>query len=610
MGLLQRALDTYNAMERLAGVYEEGREPLAPVGHIVTKAQIEISIDAEGSFLEARTLEDEKIILPVTEESSGRTSSPAAHALCEQLGYLLGDDKEKLALYTGGLRRWVESEHSHPKARAVLKYVEGGSLRADLKAAGISTAKEKSLVCWRVLGLGAESGPVWKDISLMKAYTAYYLAQRQGERQICMLTGKEDMITWQHLKGVFSLKGNAKLISANDTANFSYRGRFTEPEEAAAVGYIASQKAHNALKWLVSNQATVQGRKTKREQPAQLKQLDSNQATVQGGRAFVCWNPQGYSVPRPTLPLLMHSSSEGGIPKYEDYRKELWRKLAGYRDNWTPSAQVVIAALDAATTGRLAITYYNELLGSDFLERLAHWDEGCCWDDYYRGIISPSLKSIIAYAFGTQRDAEGKVEADEKIIAPQMQRLLACRIDQAAFPLDIMRAIVARAERLLNYNAFNRNALLFTACAVIRKYYIDHQKEALGLELEAGRRDRSYQWGRMLAVMEKIERDTYESGEKRETNAIRMQAVFVRRPAYAFRIVMEQLKAAYYPRLFPGKRSYYEKLIEEIMAQLALDMEDYAKPLGETYLMGYYLQKSALYTKNDESETEVNDDEV
>ncbi len=58
MGLLQRALDTYNAMERLAGVYEEGREPLAPVGHIVTKAQIEISIDADGRFLEARTVKD------------------------------------------------------------------------------------------------------------------------------------------------------------------------------------------------------------------------------------------------------------------------------------------------------------------------------------------------------------------------------------------------------------------------------------------------------------------------------------------------------------------------------------------------------------------------
>ena len=40
----------------------------------------------------------------------------------------------------------------------------------------------------------------------------------------------------------------AKLISANDSQNFTYRGRFTSKEEAFAVGNETSQKAHNALK--------------------------------------------------------------------------------------------------------------------------------------------------------------------------------------------------------------------------------------------------------------------------------------------------------------------------------------------------------------------------
>lgn len=37
MGLLQKALETYDAMEAWAGRYEEDKEPLAPIGHIVTK---------------------------------------------------------------------------------------------------------------------------------------------------------------------------------------------------------------------------------------------------------------------------------------------------------------------------------------------------------------------------------------------------------------------------------------------------------------------------------------------------------------------------------------------------------------------------------------------
>ena len=133
------------------------------------------------------------------------------------------------------------------------------------------------------------------------------------------------------------------------------------------------------------------------------------------------------------------------------------------------------------------------------------------------------------------------------------------------------------------------------------------------MALEPERKDRSYQWGRLLAVMEKIERDTYDPDEKREPNAIRMQSVFVKRPGYAFMVIMEQLKNAYYPRLHVGLRTKYERLISEIMEQLHLsleDSEDYGKPLTESYLPGYYLQKSALYTKKEPEEMEEHTDEV
>lgn len=584
MGLLQKTLETYDAMERLVGIYEEGKEPLAPVGHIVTKAQIEVTIDADGQFVSARAADkDKKIIIPVTEESAGRTSSPAAHPLCDQLGYLFESDEQKHSLYMQGLEMWVHSDDSHPKAVAVFKYISGGTLREDLLGAGVPVDKEKDLVCWRVVGYGTDdSSAVWEDISLMEAYTAWYLSKRQGKKQLCMLTGQESFITWQHLKGAFSSNGNAKIISANDSTNFTYRGRFAEPEEAASVGYIASQKAHNALKWLISTQGTIQG-----------------------NRAFVAWNPQGKRIPKPTLPLFSLADEAPPLPTYKSYQADLSKKLAGYHADLETSDQVVIAAFDAATAGRLAITYYNELLGSDFLERLAYWDASCCWAYNHRSISSPSLVSIIDFAFGTPRGTPETVKADDAVIAGNMQRLLACRIDQAAFPLDIMRAIVTRAGNMQVYSEANRRKLLYTACAVIRKYHIDHKKEEFDLALEPERMDRSYQWGRLLAVMEKIERDTYDADEKREPNAIRLQSVFVQRPGYAAKIVMDQLKTAYYPRLSVGLRRYYDRLVGEIMEMLSrFDATDYNKPLTETYLPGYYLQKNAFYTKKVNEETE------
>ena len=131
------------------------------------------------------------------------------------------------------------------------------------------------------------------------------------------------------------------------------------------------------------------------------------------------------------------------------------------------------------------------------------------------------------------------------------------------------------------------------------------------MALEPDRKDRSYQWGRLLAVMEKIERDTYDAYEGRETNAIRMQSIFVQRPGYAAKIIMDQLKNAYYPQLRVASRIYYDRLIGEIMENLSLFApEEYNKPLSETYLPGYYLQKNAFYAKKETNEMEDENNEV
>ena len=147
MSLLQKAVETYDAHASLAGVVKntvpigtdgkaakEAYQPLAPIGHTITSADIEITLDGEGHFCRARQVDrkEPKIILPVTEDSAGRTSTPAAHPLCEQVGYLSGRDERKFTLYVEQLREWSESEYSHPMLWPIVRYVEGGP-------------------CWRIL---------------------------------------------------------------------------------------------------------------------------------------------------------------------------------------------------------------------------------------------------------------------------------------------------------------------------------------------------------------------------------------------------------------------------------------------------------------------------
>lgn len=128
------------------------------------------------------------------------------------------------------------------------------------------------------------------------------------------------------------------------------------------------------------------------------------------------------------------------------------------------------------------------------------------------------------------------------------------------------------------------------------------------MALEPEKRDRSYQFGRLLAVMEKAERDTYGIGESREPNAIRMQTMFCRRPMEAAANLNMQLERAYFSRLHPGSRIKYKSLMSQIMDIISeFPQEDWNKSLDDSYLMGYYLQRSALYSKKTDNEMEENE---
>ena len=60
MGLMQQAYDTYCAMEpQYAGIYGKAKEPLVPVSHQLVNAELELTLDAGGHLLDARSVEAE-----------------------------------------------------------------------------------------------------------------------------------------------------------------------------------------------------------------------------------------------------------------------------------------------------------------------------------------------------------------------------------------------------------------------------------------------------------------------------------------------------------------------------------------------------------------------
>ena len=584
MGLLQAAYLTYENQVHMLGRKEEGKELLTPVAHMIQNAQIEITINANGGFVNAHTVnsDDAKTIIPVTVESANRTGdNTRAHPLSDQLRYLAPFGQDKHAAYLAQLEKWSASEFSHPKVQAILCYIKSGNIMSDLAQAGVISLNEegkiasgkienseytKCLIRWQVTPLMPEA--CWTDTSLYESYIAYYAnACADSKTDICFISGETDMVCDMHPKGVVAINFGAKLISANDSAGFTYRGRFSQANQAYSVGYETSQKSHAALRW-----------------------ISANYGVIMGGRTFLCWTPQGQT--QPSMDYLGISFEAAEEPaKFISYRQQLAETIGSYKQSLKPEDDIIITALDAATTGRLSITYYNELKASVFFERLEHWYSSCCWN-YGKKTQSPCLRQIINFAFGVQRGE--LIECDDKVLREHIQRILRCVVDRQPIPYDIAKALAVRAGSPLSYNGNNRTRLVTTACAIIRKYHNDKEnREVWKLGLDKVNKDRSYLFGRLLAAAELSEQATYAPDEKRETNAIRMMTAFSRRPMDTWKILRESL-IPYFIRLKPGMRVFYEKLIDEIFDML--DTKDLNKALDSVYLLGYSHQRTAIFT--------------
>ena len=123
---------------------------------------------------------------------------------------------------------------------------------------------------------------------------------------------------------------------------------------------------------------------------------------------------------------------------------------------------------------------------------------------------------------------------------------------------------------------------------------------------ELDKKDRSFQYGRLLAVMDRAEQDYYyKTQEGRQTSAIKFMSEFRQRPFYVYERVNRHLHQAYLNRIEPWQANRYERLSGEIIAILRqFPEEELNKPLTDLYLMGYELQRNAFFAKTETNESD------
>ncbi|MGG1880684.1 type I-C CRISPR-associated protein Cas8c/Csd1 [Paenibacillus cisolokensis] len=598
---------------------------LLPVSHTTQNAHIEVTIDEDGDFLEAKVLEKESTLIPCTEESASRSGSKVApYPLHDKLSYVAGDfvkyggqiknpDEVPFDKYIRNLEEWANSPYATEKLKCIYTYLRKGRLIEDLVAEEIIKLDENGRLIekWdkkyeerlgekpRIFSSGTADTSsafirfnvitpdspeeVWKDKTMFDSFIAFY-NQKLGEQDVCFVTGETLPSTERHANKIRHAADKAKLISANDNSGFTFRGRFKSSKEAVAISYEVSQKAHNALKWLIHRQG---------------KTIDE--------RVFLVWGNDNGPVPNTDEDIVdMERHLNREIEREPDtdkpYAEQVKRAIDGFRNDLTYQAEVNILVLDSATTGRMAVLYYRHMNKELYLNRLEEWHKSCAWEHRYRRdeekFISfygaPATKDIAFAAYGPR--------ASEKIVKGLMERVIPCIVDKRALPRDIVRSAFHRASNPVSMERWEWEKTLSIACALIRKMLLEKEEgEEWNVPLNTESKDRSYLFGRLLAVADVLERGALGKDETRSTNAIRYMNSFAQNPSRTWKTIQASLQP--YQAKLGTKATYLSKMIDEIADQFKEGDFNNA-PLTEQYLLGFYSQRRELYKKKEEDTNE------
>jgi len=624
---------------------EKETPALMPVSHISQKAHIHVILDGQGIFRDAELLPPQKqVVIPATEDSASRSGQiPPPHPLADKIRYCAKDyagAKNKFFdSYAALLAAWCESPYGHPKARAVQAYISRGTLVKDLIDKGILHADDTgalinkapadktdsifkrldgkikdqgdAFVVWSVQTPGDKEPHAWKDKSLQEAWVRYDASQNRQKPMLCMVEGKEAFIIGKHPRNIRKPGDGAKLISSNDDTGFTFRGRFVAPEEACSVGYEASHKAHNALRWLIARQG-YRNRK--------------------GDQAVVAWTEKGLELPNPVswpppegFDWSLDEDTGPGVTITEpatahkdvgqSFSRSVAKALRGYRANLAATEGIAILALDSASRGRLSVTFYREQMAGDYLDKLEQWQKDLAWNLPFKIEDSNDGNKVKVRAVFTERAPLPETIArvahgwriDDKLLKTTVERLLPCIVDGAPIPRDLVENCVRRACNRASLKRWQWDTVLGTACALYKGFYARHpqleKRRIYAMALDRNRTTRDYLYGRLLAVAEYAERSALDkSGEKRPTNAERLMQRFADNPCATWLTLTKQM-SPYMQRLQGYEPSPYKRIKRELQEinDKCEDIDDFtsAKRLDGEFLLGYYCQLADFYTKRE-----------
>jgi CRISPR-associated protein Csd1 len=558
----------------------------------------------------------ESITIPISEKSSARSGGAIEpHPLFDQFDYLKGSGK-KFKEYIAQLKEFAESDFATDAVKAIYAYVSRKSVENDL--ANLNPKSKTNVI----FDVRISEKKTWEEEELFKSWHSFYmnswhdfyinrqkeLASKQKELKekqkpkklkkklgLDYISGMEQLEANYHPKKIVNSSGNAKLISDNDTSNFTFRGIFENSEEAFSIGYESSQKAHQFLRYLIKERGiscdsqVIFSYTIGNVEDEDLPNPLNGSKSVFGAFTFkTCIKPESEKQ--------IELRAKTGF----DYSEALSKALHSFNGGnaLIKHDKTAVVVLDAASTGRLSVTFYRELLKNEYLEKIANWHDSCKWhfkifedEQSFTIVEAPSVDKIIEAVYGKPRS--GQDASYVKIKKQAREQIVHCIFDGEDIPTNYIFNAVHRVSNPLAITnkdgKFVQNdfeTMLCTTCALVQK-----SNKEKSMSLEPDRKDRDYLYGRLLGAADKLESYAlYKSEKERVTNAIRFMNAFSQKPYKIWKDIHEKIN------IYFQKGGFALSEIEKIMDMFNDRPGDYENnaPLNSSYLLGFYHERAEI----------------
>ena len=619
MDFFTSLLNAYEMAEEIGLVDQQnGDNPvLLPLYHTSLKSNgkniITVKLDQDGSFYKAEFMADNQtIIFPVTGDSVARSgSNPYPHPLVDKFSYYIpevsqsqyDDFHEQLAswiayceegkvkdflmkiqhfiLQTDFLSSILQSLYDEHYQREGLKITysdsDGKNKTVDLSAYFL----EFSIVQFH----GFKDESVTSYRALHQSFISFMTANQDNLRT-CNISGRMEQITNKHR----GLMGTAKIISVSNKGE-AYKGRFKEREDVFSVGYETSEKIHLMIKYLLENKNSSTW-------------LESSQYLINWFSDDLA-NESQLDIVKPAFNDLFEDDEDEKdslvFIKPNEENKNIGSSFIKGRKLFGNDATYYVAILNKTSNGRIALKYFRQVQVSQLLKNLETWQENYSWEAKFKEdyrLKTPTFNEIINAAYGIDRERYLELDNDS-FKSEQYQQLVTALIDGRSIPNTIVKKLEDNIKQRQKYSK-HWYQVQQVSLAILHKQYgreftpmLDHQET-----------DRSYLFGRLLAIYELFEAQRYAldgSSQERITNAERYWNAYTGQPAKMMNHLENKIKP--YEQVLklnrPGIWHKLEKERKEIIQLLTplYANKEFTQPLDYKFIFGYYAEKQFYYTK-------------